>query len=69
MIAAMTTAVTVPRMMTIAEAAKTFHVSEKSIRRAIHADELNAYVPGMRNQLVAADEVASWIRSKPYRNR
>ena len=65
----MMTAVTVPRMMTIAEAAKTFHVGQQTLRRAIHADELNAYVPAQRNQLVAADEVATWLKSKRYQNR
>jgi len=49
------------------EAAKSYHISTKTLLEAIHNGELKAYTPGGRRLSIRCTDIETWIMSKPAR--
>ncbi len=57
---------TMPKMLTMRQAADYFGVGRNTLYKAIHAEQLKAYLPNGRDFLLKADEVAAWIETCRY---
>lgn len=53
--------ITIPKMLTLKQAADYFGIGRNTLYKAIHTEELKAYLPNGRDFLLKADEVAEWI--------
>lgn len=58
--------ITLPSMLKIAEAAKSFKVGAGTIRRAVQTGQLRGYTPNGHAILVKASEVQAWIETCQY---
>lgn len=50
----------------IKEAVKIYGIGKDNFYKAIHAGELRAYRPNMRDFLLKTSEVEAWIEKHPY---